>query len=84
MLYGTICFFYFAAKQRGTPDFRAGEYVLHYRGKILQKIAKEDYDKEIALQLFGFSGIWLIFFSFACAASYPDEYKNHSFLNKKP
>ncbi len=71
MLYGTVCFFYFAAKQRGTPDFREGSYVLHHRGKVLQKISIEAYNKETALQLFGFSGIWLAFFSFACAASYP-------------
>jgi hypothetical protein len=52
----------------GRPNIDHGAYVLSSHGRLIQSLTEADYWKYKALEIRGFSGHWMLFYSVAAAA----------------
>ncbi len=68
--YGIINFILFFFEQHGTASIHNGIYVLENRGQFIRNITEKEYHYYIAQNVRGFSGHWMVFYSFATAYLY--------------
>ena len=62
-VYAPINFLLFLALSKGgSPDIRNGVYVLHNHGTIIKVLTEQEYHRQQAYGLRGFSGHWMIFY----------------------
>jgi hypothetical protein len=61
--YAIINFALFLFLSRGgVPDVRDGKYVLHNHGQVIRELSAEEYERQKAYVLRGFSGHWMVFY----------------------
>lgn len=56
-----FAFFFFLSKG-GVPEERGGGYVLRDHGEIVRELSPEEYERQKAYVMRGFSGHWMIFY----------------------
>ena len=64
MVYAVVNFFLsFVLSEGGAnPDVWDGKYVLQSHGKLVRELSEREYHLQLAYQLRGFSGHWMIFY----------------------
>jgi hypothetical protein len=61
--YALINFLIFLALSKGgSADIRNGVYVLHNHGNVIKELTEQEYQRQQAYSLRGFSGHWMIFY----------------------
>lgn len=70
-IYGIINFFTFMGTMPGGPAIQEGKYVLSNHGTVYKELTFEEYQFYRRLEVRGFSGHWMIFFSVALLLSNP-------------
>lgn len=53
---------FFFLSDGGVPQERDGKYVLHNHGDVIRELSEEDYERQNAYVLRGFSGHWMVFY----------------------
>jgi hypothetical protein len=75
-VYAMLNFMFFMQQSEGGgPGISGGKYVLENHGTIIRELSQAEYFKFKANELRGFSGHWLIFYSFAMAIFWPENKK---------
>lgn len=73
-IYTIINFYLFMmASGGGGPHFEDGKYILQNHGNFIRELTKAEYIKLKANELRGFSGHWLLFYSFAAGVFWPNK-----------
>jgi hypothetical protein len=53
---------FFVLSEGGVPEERDGKYVLHNHGNVIRELSEEEYERQNAYVLRGFSGHWMVFY----------------------
>lgn len=69
--YAMINFFLFMTSDQGEAVMESGRYILERKGHFIRELSLEEYTKQKANTVRGFSGHWILFYGIATAILYP-------------
>ena len=69
-VYVVFNFLFFLIAGGGNPESEGGKYWLKNHGEVVRELTRQEYDRESARILHGFSGHWLFFYLYIVNASF--------------
>jgi len=82
LVYATLNFFFFMKfSGGGGPGIQNGKYVIENHGTILKEITESQYFSMKANEIRGFSGVWMVFYSFALGILWPKTQTEKNAVN---